>query len=167
MLMYKVCKMHKLLNKSNFSCKAALQKMIVLLDCLWFLWIYEQSFELIYKFSPVFDLLFSLVLRRGHTALLIPLTSIHTHANASDRKLVRKVSHFTAFQSSSLVNSDLRIHITWNRVTDSTSIRHKHDLVAELKEHKFKTAALQESGVDCMFLHFRSIIICHVLNLGF
>ncbi len=43
----------------------------------------------------------------------------------------------------------------------------QQDLVAELKEHKFKTAALQESGVDCVFLHFRGIIICYVLNLTF
>ncbi len=42
----------------------------------------------------------------------------------------------------------------------------QHDLLSELKEHKFKTAALQESGVDCMFLHFRCIIICCVLNLS-
>ncbi len=58
------------------------------------------------------------LLRGGHTALFIPLTSIHTHANASDqkRKPVWKVSHFAAFQCSNLVNSGLRIRITWYRV---------------------------------------------------
>ncbi len=30
----------------------------------------------------------------------------------------------------------------------------QHDLVAEVKEHKFKTAVLQEYGVGCMFLRF-------------
>ncbi len=42
----------------------------------------------------------------------------------------------------------------------------QHDLLAELKEHTFKTAALQESGVDCKFLHFRCIIM-YVLNFSF
>ncbi len=53
-------------------------------------------------------------LRGSHTALFVPLTSIHMHAVESDRKSkpVRKVSHFAAFQSSNLVNSGLRIHIT-------------------------------------------------------
>ncbi len=47
----------------------------------------------------------------------------HTHS---------KVSHFAAFQSSSLVNSDLRIHITpWDQRQIDTS---QHDLVVELKE---------------------------------
>ncbi len=38
-------------------------------------------------------------LRGGHTALFVPLTSIHTHANAPDRKHkpVQKVSHFVVF----------------------------------------------------------------------
>ncbi len=43
----------------------------------------------------------------------------------------------------------------------------QYDLVAELKVHTFKIAVLQESGVDCMFLHVRGIIICFVLNLTF
>ncbi len=52
--------------------------------------------------------------RGGHTALFVPLTSIHTHANESDwkRKPVRKVLHFATFQSSNLVNSGLWIRIT-------------------------------------------------------
>ncbi len=43
----------------------------------------------------------------------------------------------------------------------------QHDLVTKLKEHKFKTAAPQESGVDCKLEHFRCIIICYALNLSF
>jgi len=46
--------------------------------------------------------------------VFIPLISIHTEVNAADhkRKLMGKVLHFAAFQSSSLVNSELRIRIT-------------------------------------------------------
>ncbi len=75
---------------------------------------------------------------------------------------MQKVSHFAAFQSSSLVNS---YHVT---PCDQRQIdMSQHDLMAELKEHTFKTAALQESGVDCVFLHFRGIIHFYVLNLTF
>ncbi len=31
----------------------------------------------------------------------------------------------------------------------------------------FFNLGLQESGIDCIFLHFRCIIICYVLNLSF
>ncbi len=36
------------------------------------------------------------------------------------------------------------------------------DLVAALKDHKWKTASLQESGVDCMFFTF--CIYYYLLN---
>lgn len=42
-----------------------------------------------------------------------------------------------------------------------------HDLVAELKEHKCKTVAMQESGVDYMFFCFGYISICYLLDLSF
>ncbi len=70
--------------------------------------------------------------RGGHTALFIPLTSIHTHANESDwkPKPVRKVLHFATFQSSNLVNSGLWIRITCDHRQINMS---QHDLLSELK----------------------------------
>ncbi len=103
-------------------------------------------------------------LRHGHTALSVPLTSIHTHANASvrKRKPVRKVFAFRCVPKFKLgelwpVNSH---HVTPcdQRQIDTS----QHDLLANLKERTFKTTAQRESVVDCMFLHFRCIIICHV-----
>ncbi len=61
--------------------------------------------------------------------------------------------------SSSLVNFNLQIRI---KPSDQQQIdTSQHDLVTELNEHEFKTAAQSKLYI------FRCIIICYVLNLSF
>ncbi len=83
----------------------------------------------------------SAALRGSHTVLFIPLTSIPTHANASDRKRrltfqcisKLKLGELWPVYSHDVIPCDRRqIHKSW------------HDLLSELK-NTFKTAALQES----------------------
>lgn len=91
----------------------------------------------------------------GHNTLLVPFTSIHTHANVGERKgkLMRRIFEFHCAES--LV---LQIHIMWRHDQYKTDTSW-HEHLDELKEHK------QGSGVDSMFLHLKCIIICYMLNI--
>jgi len=77
-----------------------------------------------------------MILQKSHYTF----RSIDFHSNACEcvrpeTQARGKNSPFAAFQRSSLVNSDLRIRITWRRATSRRSIR--HGMTSELKEWYF------------------------------
>ncbi len=123
--------------------------------------VWHQSTVLQERFESIRSHLLSIALTvlMGHTVLFVPLTSIHTHANASDRKrkLVQKVFRYhtpIGLHSANSQNLDNNGRSPYFRGIIQTSVQNNHFTCSPVQSAKFSCKRSCVKAESCFYSRY-------------